>query len=44
MFVLQEYEAGDRWNLLLLSSGYEMEKASPPAPLIRIYQNGSSTI
>jgi hypothetical protein len=44
MFVTPEYEAGDRWNLLLPSSGYEIEKASPSAALIHIYQNRSSTI
>jgi hypothetical protein len=43
MFVLPGYEAGDRLNLLLPSSVYEMEEASPFAGLIRIYQNKSTT-
>jgi hypothetical protein len=43
MFVLPGYKAGDRWNLLLPSSGYEMEEASPSAPLMRIYQIKSTT-
>jgi hypothetical protein len=44
MFILSGYEAGDRWNLLLLSSGFEMEEASPSAALLRTYQNKSTTI